>query len=776
MRGVVRGMVHGAVHGVMHGVTHGVMHGVTHGVTHGVMHGVTHGVTHGVMHGVTHGVTHGVMHGARVVQARKAQQVELDRRHLDTTQLRSGRIRRLRDLCEQGGGGGGHLSITMNGGGDGGDGGEVGKSGPAGGVRYLCQVPDGAVKEEKVGGERGAARLPQPLSNGAPPDDAAHSASLAVAGSTTGAIAAADATAGPALHRPRQCYTCKARFVSLHHFYASLCPKCAALNFRMRHASQRCPHMALSPLGREASCLRPLCCPWRACWWRVGAVPLRRGGAVARCRGASATPCPAEPFWPVGYGGPHGAGGAAHRRTRQGGLHWMGTAWALHTHALHMYTCTHTHAHTAYTRARARAHAAHAHVHRQRTHRACAVRIQVGYETGLKLLRAGATLIATTRFPADAARRYADEADFCEWRGRLQLHAVDFRDVGALEGFCAFLCASLQRLDIVINNACQTIRRPAAYYTHLLRAEDRMEAAVAALEGGTAAAAAAGTGTPAVVRTPSEAAELLPLFAQQAQRARWREAGDGLEVTWVRGAGGEARGEARPARPTPAQLSQLRLGAEDDVTLTPADAAAAGGGGGGGGGGALLPAGALDVNGQQVDLRSSNSWVLKMSEVSTPELVEVFAINTLAPFLLNARLQPLLAASAKTAPPAAGSDAPRAAFVVNVSAMEGKFYRHKTPNHPHTNMAKAALNMMTRTSAPELAASHAIYMTAVDTGWINDENPREKATRTAEVHGFQTPLDEVDAAARVLHPVFEGLTTGKPQFGVFIKDFVETEW
>ena len=441
----------------------------------------------------------------------------------------------------------------------------------------------------------------------------------------------------------------------------------------------------------------------------------------------------------------------------------MGTARTRHMHR----HCTHTlHART------------HAHVHMQRTHCACAcaVRVQVGYEIGLKLLRAGATLIATTRFPADAARRYADEADFCEWRGRLQLHAVDFRDVGALEGFCAFLCASLQRLDIVVNNACQTIRRPAAYYTHLLRAEDRMEAAVAALEGG---AEVAGTDTltdtPAVVRTPSEAAELLPLFAQQAQRARWREAGDGGLVTWVGGAGGEASGEARaarPARPTPAQLSQLRFGPEDDVALTPAGAAAVGGGGGG----ALLPAGALDVNGQQVDLRSSNSWVLKMSEVSTPELVEVFAINTLAPFLLNARLQPLLAASAQTAPPTAGSDAPRGAFVVNVSAMEGKFYRHKTPNHPHTNMAKAALNMMTRTSAPELAASHAIYMTAVDTGWINDENPREKAARTAEVHAFQTPLDEVDAAARVLHPVFEGLTTGKPQFGVFIKDYVETEW
>ena len=155
------------------------------------------------------------------------------------------------------------------------------------------------------------------------------------------------------------------------------------------------------------------------------------------------------------------------------------------------------------------------------------------------------------------------------------------------------------------------------------------------------------------------------------------------------------------------------------------------------------------------------------------------AINTLAPFLLNARLQPLLATSPKTAPPVddgAARAPPGAAFIVNVSAMEGKFYRHKTANHPHTNMAKAALNMMTRTSAADLAASHAIYMTAVDTGWINDENPRERAARTAELHRFQTPLDEVDAAARVLHPIFEGVATGKPPFGCFFKDYQESEW
>ena len=248
------------------------------------------------------------MRGVRAVQARKAQQVELDRRHLDTTQLRSGRIRRLRDLCEQGGGGGDHRAITMNGDGgdegdgDGGDGG--GGGGPACGVRYLCQVPDGAVKEEAAEGERGAARLPQPLSNGAPPGEAACSASLAVAGPAAGAIAATDAAAGgPALHRPRQCYTCKARFVALHHFYASLCPKCAALNFRMRHAAQCRRHTRARDTATRAACLRALCCPWRAGWWHAaaearrpcGAVPLRRVVPCLR-RGASAAPCPAQPF------------------------------------------------------------------------------------------------------------------------------------------------------------------------------------------------------------------------------------------------------------------------------------------------------------------------------------------------------------------------------------------------------------------------------------------------------------------------------------------------
>lgn len=111
--------------------------------------------------------------------------------------------------------------------------------------------------------------------------------------------------------------------------------------------------------------------------------------------------------------------------------------------------------------------------------------------------------------------------------------------------------------------------------------------------------------------------------------------------------------------------------------------------------------------------------------------------------------------------------------------MEGKFYRHKMPTHPHTNMAKAALNMMTRTCASNLAVQDNIYMNSVDTGWINDENPLDIANRTAEAHDFQTPLDEVDAAARILDPIFVGVKLPPdhtPVFGKFLKDYHETEW
>jgi NAD(P)-dependent dehydrogenase (short-subunit alcohol dehydrogenase family) len=182
----------------------------------------------------------------------------------------------------------------------------------------------------------------------------------------------------------------------------------------------------------------------------------------------------------------------------------------------------------------------------------------------------------------------------------------------------------------------------------------------------------------------------------------------------------------------------------------------------------ILPLGLTDVNDQQLDLRTTNSWLLKMEEVSTPEVMECFFINAVAPFVLNSRLKPLMGV------PMPHDDR----YIINVSAMEGKFYRYKMPNHPHSNMAKAALNMMTRTSAEDLAKNHGIYMNSVDTGWINDENPLEKAHKNAKLNNFQTPIDEIDAAARIVDPIFSGLNhPEKPKdFGKFLKDYVETEW
>jgi NAD(P)-dependent dehydrogenase (short-subunit alcohol dehydrogenase family) len=306
-------------------------------------------------------------------------------------------------------------------------------------------------------------------------------------------------------------------------------------------------------------------------------------------------------------------------------------------------------------------------------------RAKIGMYIALRLLRDGAHTTITTRFPHDAVQRFSAMEDSADWLDRLRVVGVDLRDPAQVIALADEVGAQ-GPLDILINNAAQTVRRSPAAYAHL--------------------AAAAQAPLPS-----GPLPEMVML---------------GRAADWV---------------PTPQALSALAL------TAGPA----------------------IDAGGLLPDLAPENSWSRVLGEVDPVELLEVQLCNQTAPFILVSRLRPALAAAAA-----------RRTYVVNVSAMEGQFSRgYKGPGHPHTNMAKAALNMLTRTSAAELL-SDGILMTSVDTGWITDERPHPTRTRLAE-EGFHAPLDLIDGAARVYDPIVRG-EAGEDVHGVFLKDYAPSPW
>ena len=358
-------------------------------------------------------------------------------------------------------------------------------------------------------------------------------------------------------------------------------------------------------------------------------------------------------------------------------------------------------------------------------------RVKIGFQAALMMLRAGARVIVTTRFPRDAATRFARESDFEKWKDRLEVFGLDLRHAPSVEIFARYITQTESRLDILINNAAQTVRRPAAFYAHLLDLETRAFGDLPSEVRG-------------LLRSHEECKAGMAVDGVVALPRANGTNGEGASgvVAW-RGGDGPGIGIRSSA-----MLSQVPC-AYDDTSQDHE----------------LFPAGRSDADLQQVDLRKANSWRLTLSEVPSPEMLEVQLVNAVAPFILCSKLKPLML-----------RDRTDEKHIVNVSAMEGIFSRRtKTDKHPHTNMAKAALNMMTLTSAPDYAAG-GIFMNAVDTGWVTDEDAFAISQRKQEVHDFQPPLDIVDGAARICDPFFSGLLTGRHVWGKFLKDYAPAEW
>ncbi|MEU5951603.1 SDR family NAD(P)-dependent oxidoreductase [Streptomyces sp. NPDC047525] len=337
-------------------------------------------------------------------------------------------------------------------------------------------------------------------------------------------------------------------------------------------------------------------------------------------------------------------------------------------------------------------------------------RAKIGMYIALRLLRDGAHTTITTRFPKDAIRRFKAMDDSADWLHRLEVVGIDLRDP-AQSVALAEQVAAAGPLDILINNATQTVRRLPSAYAALVEGES----------------------------APLPAGEL-PAHAV------------------IGDFNSGAVGVLGESAALPAGTSGLDAQQVADLALVAGNASVA----------RHLDGTAIDAGGLVPDVVDSNTWVQTIEQISPVELLETQLCNYTSPFILISALRSAMADAAKKA--SSGR-----AYVVNVSAMEGVFGRgYKGAGHPNTNAAKAAINMVTRTSAQEMFQTDGILMTSVDTGWITDERPHYDKLRLAE-EGFHAPLDLIDGAARVYDPVVCG-EAGDDLYGVFMKDYAPGKW
>lgn len=373
-------------------------------------------------------------------------------------------------------------------------------------------------------------------------------------------------------------------------------------------------------------------------------------------------------------------------------------------------------------------------------------RAKIGMHIALRLLRDGAHTTITTRFPKDAVRRFAAMEDAGDWLHRLTVVGIDLRDPAQVVSLADAVAAE-GPLDILINNAAQTVRRSPGAYAPLADAESvPVEPTWAEGRG------------PALL-TFGHARDVHPHALEMSVKAHPL-----LATAIPNGAfGRDLAPTSRSNSPRDQTVARANAQTLTSMALAPGSSSLA----------KLADGTAIDAGGLLPDLHDSNSWVQGVGEVDALEMLEVQLCNETAPFILISRLRGRLAEGARAA--ATGGHTDGRSYVVNVSAMEGVFGRgYKGPGHPHTNMAKAAVNMLTRTSAREMFETDHILMTSVDTGWITDERPHPTKVRLAE-EGFHAPLDLVDGAARVYDPIVRG-QAGEDLFGVFLKDYKPSAW
>ena len=357
-------------------------------------------------------------------------------------------------------------------------------------------------------------------------------------------------------------------------------------------------------------------------------------------------------------------------------------------------------------------------------------RVKIGYYIATKLLSYGAKVLITSRFPKDALFKFQKEPDYEKWKNNLVVYPIDFRIFESTIKFVQFINDNFPHVDILINNAAQTIRRTASYYKYLLPIETKdlnKEDDKKIIKNDFVN-----------LQNQLKEGESVPNPAKSKNDIK------NALISLVDNKSKEYQ-EILPLSVIASQIRIMEEKSQPHVTVMGGD-------------------------GQPYDFsKGKNSWNFEFDEIPFQEFTEVQIINTWTPYYLCVKLKPLMMQS-----PFPDK------YIVNVTSVEGIFNHFKRSSHVHTNMAKAALNMFTRTCGSYLK-DIGIYMTCVDTGWVSPMNEMNSLLDKDKKNSYENefvnvPLDELDGAMRVLHPIIEGIKNKNFLYGILLKDYIKSPW